>query len=148
MEQIHKRFTTEQIGVMLRGYCQGTIETIGVQETLGIGKTRFFALLKEYRYTQRFFPLSYKRATPAKLSAPVEAEIGRELLHEKELVENQRLPISGYNYSDLRGRLGKNNTNVSLTTAIRRAKSMGCYKPHRKEKAHDRECFLDPRYVA
>ncbi len=139
MDQIHKRFTAEQIEVVLQGYCRGTIERTSVEETLGIGKTRFFALLKEYRYNPKAFSLSYKRATPAKLSAPVEAEIERELLREKELVEDRRLPISGYNYSALRDRLRKNNINVSVTTVIRRAKSMDCYKPHRKGKAHDRE---------
>jgi hypothetical protein len=139
MDQIHKRFTAEQIEVVLQGYCRGTIERTSVEETLGIGKTRFFALLKEYRYNPKAFSLSYKRATPAKLSAPVEAEIERELLREKGLVEDRRLPISGYNYSALRDRLRKNNINVSVTTVIRRAKSMDCYKPHRKGKAHDRE---------
>jgi hypothetical protein len=139
MGQIHKRFTAEQIEVVLQGYCRGTIERTSVEETLGIGKTRFFALLKEYRHNPKAFSLSYKRATPAKLSAPVEAEIGRELLRERDLVEDRRLPISGYNYSALRDRLRKNNINVSVTTVIRRAKSMDCYKPHRKRKAHDRE---------
>ena len=139
MGQIHKRFTAEQIEVVLQGYCRGTIERTSVEETLGIGKTRFFALLKEYRHNPKAFSLSYKRATPAKLSAPVEAEIERELLRERDLVEDRRLPISGYNYSALRDRLRKNNINVSVTTVIRRAKSMDCYKPHRKGKAHDRE---------
>jgi hypothetical protein len=139
MDQIHKRFTVDQIKVLLQGYCQGTIERIGVEETLGIGKTRFFALLKEYRRNPKAFSPSYKRATSAKLSAAVEAEIKRELLREKELVEDRRLPISGYNYSALRDRLRKNDIYVSVTTIIRRARSMDCYKPHRKGKAHDRE---------
>ena len=139
MDQIHKRFTTDQIKVLLQGYCRGTLERAGVEETLGIGKTRFFALLKEYRNNPKAFSPSYKRATPAKLSTDVEGKIERELLREKGLVEDRRLPISGYNYSALRDRLRKNNINVSVTTIIRRAKSMDCYKPHRKGKAHDRE---------
>ena len=139
MDQIHKRFTAEQIKVLLQGYSQGTIERASVEETLGIGKTRFFALLKEYRQNPKAFSLSYKRATPAKLSASVEAEIEKELLREKELVEDRRLPISSYNYSALRDRLGKNGISVSVTTIIHRAKNMDCYKPHRKRKAHDRE---------
>ncbi len=39
MDQLHKRFTPEQIRVLLQGYCQGTIERASVEETLGIGKT-------------------------------------------------------------------------------------------------------------
>jgi hypothetical protein len=139
MDQIHKRFTADQIRVLLQGYCRGTIERASVEETLGIGKTRFFALLKEYRHNPTAFSPSYKRATPAKLSTAVEGEIERELLREKGLVEDRRLPISGYNYSALRDRMRKNGINVSVTTVIRRAKSMDCYKPHRKGKAHDRE---------
>jgi hypothetical protein len=69
MGQIHKRFTAEQIEVVLQGYCRGTIERTSVEETLGIGKTRFFALLKEYRHNPKAFYLP--------ISAPVEAEIGR-----------------------------------------------------------------------
>lgn len=139
MDQIHKRFTADQIRVLFQGYCQGAIERISVEETLGIGKTRFFALLKEYRRNPKTFSPSYKRATSAKLSAAAEAAIKRELLREKELVEDRRLPISDYNYSALRDRLRKNGINVSVTTIIRRARSMDCYKPHRKGKAHDRE---------
>jgi hypothetical protein len=139
MDQIHKRFNTEQIRVLFQGYCQGTMKRACVEETLGIGKTRFFALLKEYRKSPKAFSLSYKRATPAKLSAAVESEIEKGLLQDKALVEDERLPISGYNYSALRDRLKKNGTTVSVTTIIQRAKGMDCYKPRRKGKAHDRE---------
>jgi hypothetical protein len=139
MDQIHKRFTSEQIQVLLRGYCQGTIERACIEETLGIGKTRFFTLLKEYRHNPSVFSLSYQRATPAKLSTTMEAEIKKELLREKELVEDKRLPISGYNYSALRDRLNKRGLNVSVTTIIQRAKSLDCYNPRHKGKAHDRE---------
>jgi hypothetical protein len=54
-------------------------------------------------------------------------------------VEDRRLPISGYNYSALRDRLAQRGIKVSLPTIIDRAKRLGCYKPHRKGKAHDRE---------
>ena len=77
MDQLHKRFTSEQIKVLLQGYCQGTIERASVEETMGIGKTRFFALLKEYRQNPKAFFPSYKRATSARLSAAVKAEIER-----------------------------------------------------------------------
>ncbi len=107
MNQIHKRFTDEQIKVLFQGYCKGTIERACVEETLKIGKTRFFALLKDYRQSPTTFSLSYKRATSAKLSASLETDIEKELLREKEMVEDKRLPISGYNYSALRDRLRK-----------------------------------------
>lgn len=139
MDQIHRRFTAEQIKVLFEGYGEGRIDRASVEEILGIGKTRFFALLKAYHQDPKSFSLSYKRATPPKLSAAMELEIGKELMRDKELVEDKRLPISGYNYSALRDRLRKNDFNVSLTTIIRRAKSMDCYKARPKGKAHDRE---------
>lgn len=36
MDQIHKRFTTEQIKVLLQGYCKDQIDRAGIEETLGI----------------------------------------------------------------------------------------------------------------
>ena len=60
MDQLHKRFMPEQIKVLLHGYCQGAIARASVEETLGIGKTRFFALLQEYCEIRRrySFPTS------------------------------------------------------------------------------------------
>jgi len=139
MSQLHKRFTGEQIRVLFQGYCQGVLTRAEVQEMLGIGKTRFFALLKGYRQDPEVFSVSYRRATRARLSAAVEAEIKRALLQEKEMVEDRRLPISGYNYSALRDRLAKKGIKVSVNTIISRAKRLGCYKPRRKRKVHDRE---------
>jgi hypothetical protein len=139
MIQLHKRFTDEQIRVLLQGYCRGVLSRAEVQEVLGVGKTRFFALLKQYRQDPEALTLSYQRATQTRLSATVEGEIKRALLQEKEIVEDPRLPISGYNYSAVRDRLLKKGVQVSLNTIIRRAKDLGCHIPRRKRKAHDRE---------
>jgi len=139
MEQIHRRFTSEQVKVLLQGYCQGTLGRIEVEEILGISKTRFFALLKQYRQDPEAFSVTYERSTPNRLSVTVETEIERELLRERALVEDRRLPISDYNYSAVRDRLKKNGITVSLTTLIDRAKRLDCYKPHKERKAHDRE---------
>ena len=139
MDQLHKRLTPEQIKVLLQGYCQGTIERVSAEETLGIGKTRFFALLKEYRRNPEGFSPAYKRTTSTRLPNSVEAAIKKELIRDKELIEDRRLPISDYNYSALRDRLAKKSIDVSVTTIIRRAKMMECYNPRRKGKAHDRE---------
>ena len=139
MDQLHKRFTAEQVKVLLQGYSQGTMSRAEVEEMLNIGKTRFFALLKEYQQSPATFSITYERDTPAKLSAHVEAAIEKELLREKELVEDPRLPILDYNYTALRDRLKKTGVKVSATTITDRAKKLECYKPHPKGKAHDRE---------
>lgn len=139
MCQLHRRFSAEQVKFLLQAYCQGTVNRAEVQDILGIGKTRFFALLREYHQDPQGFSLTYRRTSRAKLSPAVENEIARQLLREKKLVENPHLPISGYNYSALRDRLQKKGISVSATTITRRAKSLGCYIPHRKTKPHDRE---------
>lgn len=139
MSQIHKRYTDEQIKVLFQGYGQGKINRADIQEMLGIGKSRFFALLKEYRQDPGAFSVAYQRRTSARLPADVETEVKEALLREKEIVEDPDLPISGYNYSALRDRLEKKGIDVSVTTIIDRAKKLGCHKPRRKRKVHDRE---------
>ena len=139
MDQLHKRFTVEQIKVLLRGYVQGTMSRTEVEEMLHISKTRFFALLKDYRENPETFSITYARDTPARLSVSIEAAIETALLQEKELVDDPHLPISDYNYSALRDRLNKRGVTVSATTITARAKQLDCYKPHPKGKAHDRQ---------
>jgi len=139
MTQVHKRFTDDQVRILLRGYCQGLLTRAAVQDMLTIGKSSFFALLNAYRRDPRGFSVAYHRATPAKLSAAVEAEISEALWREKELVEDKRLPISGYNYSAVRDRLAKKGIQVSLTTIIDRAKRLDCYRARAKRTVHDRQ---------
>ncbi len=139
MGQIHKRFSDEQVRMLMQSYTRGQISRADVQELLGIGRSRFFSLLKVYRQDPEGFSIAYQRATPARLSAEVEAEISRALLREKEIVEDAELPITSYNYTALKDRLAQQGIQVSLTTIIKRAKQLDCHKPRRKRKAHDRE---------
>jgi hypothetical protein len=139
MEQLHRRFTVEQVKVLLLGYSQGTLSRAEAQEMLGLGKTRFFALLQAYRANPATFSIAYERETPARLSASTERAMAAELRREQKLVEDRRLPISDYNYSALRDRLEQKGIRVSTTTITARAKQLGCYRPHPKGKAHDRE---------
>lgn len=139
MSQLHKRFTDEQIRVLLQGYCEGKMPRVEIQNLLEIGKTRFFALLKKYRQDPASFSLIYQRNTPARLSAEAEEQIKSALLREKEIVEDPDLPISGFNYTAMKDRLKEQGIVVSTTTIIERAKKLGCHKPRRKRKQHDRE---------
>jgi len=139
MDQIHKRFTDEQVRLLMQSYDQGQLRREEVQELLGIGRSRFFALLKDHRRDPTEFSIAYQRATPARLSADVEAEMTQALLREKEIVEDPNLPISGYNYTAIKDRLAAKGISVSVTTIIKRAKQLDCYKPRKKRKTHDRE---------
>ncbi len=139
MDQLHRRFSDEQIAFLLEAYTKGLMRRREVQEALDIGKTRFFALLKDYRLDPEGFSISYQRSSPKRISPTAEAAIERELLREKALLEDPKLPISDYNYSALRDRLKKQGITVSLYTVIDRAKKLDCHKPRRKKKTHDRE---------
>jgi hypothetical protein len=139
MDQIHKRFTAEQVQVLLKGYCQGMLDRPSVEEILGVSKTRFFALLGRYRRGMDEFSLAYHRTTVSRLPASAEKEIEAELMLEKGLIEDPSLPISGYNYAAIKDRLAKHGVIVSSPTIIARAKDFGCYQPHPRKKAHDRE---------
>jgi len=137
--QIHKRFTAEQVKVLLKGYCQGTLDRSAIEDTLEICKTRFFALLKGYRHDPEGFSVVYRRESPTRIPAWIEKEIEEELMLEKNLIDDSTLPITTYNYSAIRDRLAKRSIKVALSTIIDRAKGLGCYQAHPKKKAHDRE---------
>jgi hypothetical protein len=139
MDQLHRRFSDEQVKVLLQSYYQGKIARADLQEMLGVEKTRFFALLKSYRQNPETFSIAYVRTTPPRLSAQVESEIEHALLQERQIVEDPQLPISEYNYTALRDRLRKQGIEVSVTTIINRAKKLGCHNLRRKKKSHDRE---------
>lgn len=139
MQQIHKRFTTEQVKALLQQYNDGHMTRHDVQELLAIGKTHFFALLADYRQDASQFSVAYERATHSRLPQATEDALQRELLAERSLVDDKSLPISSYNYSAVRDALSKRGIAVSLPTVIDRAKRLGCYKPPHKTKAHDRE---------
>ena len=139
MQQVHKRFTTEQVKALLQQYDRGHMTRKEVEEMLDIGKTRFFALLGAYRQDASAFSVAYERTAHSRLPQATEDALERELREEKALVEDKRLPISTYNYSAVRDKLDKEGVAVSLPTVIDRAKRLGCYKPPRKTKAHDRE---------
>ena len=139
MEQIHKKFTSEQVKFLLRGYCEGILERPTIEEVLEINRSRFFKLLSKYRRDHDNFSIAYQRVTPSRFPLRVENEIEKELMLEKSLVDDPTLPITTYNYSAIKDRLASRGIIVSLPTIIDRAKGSGCYQPQPKTKAHDRE---------
>jgi hypothetical protein len=68
MSQLHKRFSDEQAKVLLQSYSQGKMRRVDIQEILDIGKTRFFALLNDYRQAPETFSISYQRKVPSSIS--------------------------------------------------------------------------------
>ncbi len=139
MTQLHKRFSDEQVAFLFHSYSQDLLSRREVQETLSIGKTRFFELWKQYQSDPDSFSIAYQRQPSRRISEEVERVIENELLRDKELIENPEIPISTYNYSALRDRLLKQGITVSVNTIIDRAKKLGCHMPRKKHKVHDRE---------
>lgn len=140
MKQIHNKFSLEQVKLFFSAYLKRRMSREEVEKELGIGKSRFFELLKQYRNNPDEFSIEYHRCTPTKLSYNVECTIQAGLRFDKQLIENPAIPITTYNYSALRDRLqNKHGITVGLSTIIRRAKEIGCYQPQKPRKAHDRE---------
>ena len=139
MEQIHKRFTSEQVKYLLKAYCEGTLERPTIEELLEINRSRFFELLSRYRCDRDGFSIAYQRGTPSRLPLRLENDIEKELMLEKSLIDDPTLPITTYNYSAVRDRLAGRGITVALSTIINRAKGLGCYQPQPRKKVHDRE---------
>jgi len=140
MSQLHKRFSSDQVKELLKRYVKNEIERKYVQEILGIGKRRFFMLLKQYKQNPEQFAIQYQRATPSRLSPDLEHHILNELSIEKKIIQDKEIPLKSYNYSYIKDRLRKtHHQKVSLTTIIRRAKRHGFYLKKPKRTLHDRE---------
>jgi transposase len=122
MCQLHKKFSGDQIKILFKSYEAGHISRREIEQTLGIGKTRFFALLKAIRKEAETISIEYHRQSKGRLSVETEAKIRTELQRDKALVENKELPISGYNYAAINDRLKKAGVRVSTTTIVQRKK--------------------------
>lgn len=145
MIQLHKRFSDDQVKNLFERYLKKEIERRYIQEILGVGKARFFALLKEFNRNPEQFSIQYKRTTKPKLNKKVEKTIIRELMIEKEMIDNKDIPVRKYNYTYIKDRLeSEYQQKVSLTTIIKRARNNGFYLPKKQKKTiHDREVLTN-----
>lgn len=141
MVQLHKRFTDEQVKELIEKYLRKEITRNYLQEILGIGKTRFFALIKEHHRDSSSFSIRYIREKKTRtISKDVEKNIFKELATEKALIENKDVPIRSYNYSYIKDQLEiRHKQHVSLPTIIDRAKKNGFYLKKPQRTVHDRE---------
>ena len=140
MSQLHKRFTSDQVKELLERYLRNELERTYIQEILGIGRRRFFTLVKEYRENPHQFNIQYERTSPPRIPRGLEETLLSELSIEKNLIQNKDVPLKSYNYSYVKDRLQKQyRQKISLTTVINRAKKHGFYLKKPKRTAHDRE---------
>jgi len=68
MDQVHKRFSDEQVAFLLQAYSQGLMTRVEVQGVLGIGKSRFFSLWREYHCNPEAFTVRYRRPSSMRIS--------------------------------------------------------------------------------
>ena len=145
-EQIHKKFTDEQVKDLMQRYLNGELKRQHVQEILNIGPTRFFALLKKYRENPEGFTLAYRRSGKTRSIDPkIEKNILKELKTTKTFIDNKDMPIWSYNYSFIKKELeNQHQQKVALQTIINRAKQQGFYINRSKTtKIHDREVITN-----
>jgi hypothetical protein len=144
--QIHKSFTTDQVKELMQKYVKGEVGRKYLQEILGIGKSRFFEIIQDYRKNPETFSVEYKRSNPTRGIAPeIKANIAKELAIDKKAIQNKDIPLYKYNYSYVQKRLEtKYKQSAALNTIIKYAKVNDFYMPKRKApKAHDREVLTN-----
>ncbi len=77
MDQLHKRFNTEQVKMLFERYNTGDMSRTEIQEILGLGNTRFFALLKSFKNDTNGFEINHQRIPRSRLSIETETKIAR-----------------------------------------------------------------------
>jgi hypothetical protein len=88
-KQLHKKFSNDQIKELLERYLHKKIKRSDIQKVLGVGKTRFFELVREYRDSPAGFSIEYTRKNATNKIAPeVEENIMVELEAEKRLIQD------------------------------------------------------------
>ena len=145
-KQLHKKFSVEEVKMLLQKYLDEKVKLVYILEMLGVKRSRFFELLKEYKEDPDNFSIQYKRKRASrKISKDLEKNIINELKKEKKLIEDREIPITFYNYSYIKDQIYQQyEQKVSLPTIINRAKKEGFYKPRQKNrKSHDREVLTN-----
>ncbi len=146
MEQLHKRFTNEQVKELLQKYLKKEIKREHIQQILGIKRRRFFILIKQYKAMSEAFSVEYSRSSNTRSINPsIEKNIIKELKIDKALIKDKNVPLRKFNYSYIQTRLEDEYRQiVSLPTIIDRAKKHNLYLPKKiSKKVHDREVLTN-----
>lgn len=137
---MHKRLSDERVRVILEGYENGTVSLEEALNLVGVKRSRWFLLVKQYRKSPETFSLVYQRKTPPRIDQSTEIAIKKALDEEQALITNPDIPITTINYSALEDRLERLNIIVSRPTLVERAKQYEYYQPKKKAShPHDRQ---------
>lgn len=123
-EHIHKRFTDEQVRMILGRYVKRELSSEQAMNLLRLKRRQFFKLIKRYKESHDGFTIEYSRKWGnRKIGFRVEENIIKELEIERALIDDPTMPVSFYNYSFIKDELKrKYGQEVSLPTIIDRAK--------------------------
>ena len=92
--QLHKRFTSDQVRDFLRRYINQEFKAKYLLEVLGIKKSRFFKLLERFKKDPDGFEIKPKRENAHRQIDPlIEYVILDELSQDKTIIENEILSI-------------------------------------------------------
>ena len=141
-QQIHKKFSNEQVVAILENYLAKEITAKEAMEKLELKRSQFFNLAADYRDSAKDFSIKHK-GNPGnrRISEDTTSLIIKELKKEKALIDNKDMPIKFYNYSAVKDALGE--VAVSLPTIISLAKANNYYLEKPKRKFHDREVLTN-----
>jgi len=93
-KQLHRRFTDDQIKLLLDLYLNKTIRLQQILQQLECTKGRFYQILREYRKDPTDFTIAYARNKPnRRLSEEVDKIIREELEKDRKLIGNEEIPI-------------------------------------------------------
>lgn len=145
-KQLHKRFTDDQVKLLLDLYINKTITLQQALQQLECRESRFFELLRRYRESPKDFTIAYARNEPQhRLPKEIDEVIREELQGDRRLIGDREIPIWQYNYAAIRDNVVKRvNRKISAQTVRNRAKKWGHYIPKaQKEKSPPREVVTE-----
>lgn len=146
MSQLHKRFSSDQVKMILNLYIMKKMELKEVLNQLSIKKRQFQTILAKYKKDKNNFSIEYSRKhANYRLDKNIDEVIATELTKEKAIIENRDISVSEYNYSAVRDEVVKTvGQNISTPSIINRAKAWGYYiKDKPPKRIHDREVFTE-----
>lgn len=145
-EQLHKRFTDDQIKMVLDLYIKKFISLEQALLQLGCSRRRFYQILRDYKTLPHEFTISYARNKPNRyIPQEIEDAIFEELERDRDLIGDENTSLRDYNYSYIRDEImRKYGYKVSAQTVRNRAKKWGYWIPKMKrKKLHNREVMTE-----
>ena len=76
IKQLRKKFSTEEVKMLLQKYLDEKVNPIYIMETLRVKRRRFFQLLRQYKKDPENFSIQYKRKSAnRKITKDIEKNI-------------------------------------------------------------------------